>query len=164
MGYKEDLEIDKYSLDTEWQNQSLKFANWAEKHVEALFEKDKCKEQLEIVRAQTDHKIRTSVTEKITETAISNKVTLDPEYMKANSAYLEAIKTAGILGVGREAFDHRKKALEKMTDLFLSNYWADKGVHREDKNTMDKINQEGVQKTFQESMSIRRRKAIQNND
>lgn len=50
---------------------------------------------------------------------------MDKDYQQANDEYLDAVKEAKIFGVAREAFDHRKKALEKLTDLFLSQYWAE---------------------------------------
>lgn len=164
MSYKEDLSIDKFSLDTEWQSQPIKFAEWAEKAVEAAFEKDKCKEQLEIVRAQVDNKIRITSTEKITEAAISGKIILSAEYQTANSKYILATRAYNLLSVGREAFDHRKKALEKMTDLFLSGYWSDRPMKKENAEALDKNNSEKARQTLNESMSVRRRKAAQANE
>lgn len=158
MGYREDLVIDKFSLDIEWQNQPVKFAEWSEKAVEASFERDKAKEQLEIARAQIDSKIRTTSTEKLTETAISSRISLDKDYQAANNKYMEANKNLGILNVARDAFEHRKKALEKMTDLFISNYWADRPMKKEVSEYMNKTNSEEARKSLQETMSTRRRK------
>ena len=129
MGYREELEIDKFTLDTEWQFQSIKFSEWAEKEVEALYLKDKAKEQLDLVRAQLDSSVRKNPEayglEKVTEGAIQNVILQHKDYMDISRAYLDAVKEARILGVAREAFDHRKKALEKLTELFLSQYWAE---------------------------------------
>ena len=128
-GYLDDLKIDKYRLDEEWQTQALKFCEWAEKEVEALYLKDKVKEQLDLVKAQLDSAVRKNPEvyglEKVTEGAIQNVIFQHKDYMDVSRAYLDAIKEARILGVAREAFDHRKKALEKLTELFLSQYWAE---------------------------------------
>jgi hypothetical protein len=129
MSYKDDLKIDQNALDHEWLNHPIKFANWAEKEVEAQFEKDKAKEKLELVKSLIDSDIRSNPAkyrlDKITETVVYGVVIQSDEYKAANEEFLQATRRARILSVGREAFDHRKKALEKLTDLYLSNYWAE---------------------------------------
>jgi hypothetical protein len=128
LDYKKDLEIDKNNLDGEWEQQSLLFAKWAEKAVEAAFDRDRAKENLDIVRAKLDQKIRlqaSTTNEKITETAIANKIILDIEYQEANQQVIESAKNLGILNVARESFDHRKKALERETDLYLAGYYSE---------------------------------------
>lgn len=160
MSYKDDLSIDKYILDEEWQEQPKKFAEWAEKEVEASFIRDKAKERLDLVKAELDSRIRSEPfkygIDKVTESSIQNTILRQQLYMEASEALIVATRDVKILNVAREAFDHRKKALEKMTDLFLSNYWADKGGERLEK-AVDKIDRDGVQEAFQTSMKIRRR-------
>jgi hypothetical protein len=133
--YKKDLQIDKYQLDNAWISQPLLFCEWAEKAVEASFERDKAKEQLELTRAELDGKIRSNPSdyglEKVTESAVSNAIIQDPIYKKANSYFLESVKNAKILDVARESFDHKKKSLEKLTDLFLAGYWAEPKIKTE---------------------------------
>ena len=58
MGYKDDIKIDKHNLDVEWMNHAVLFIEWAEKEVEAQFEKDKAKERLDLVKAELDSRIR----------------------------------------------------------------------------------------------------------
>lgn len=129
--YKEEIAIDVDALDKEWSNQPTRFCEWAEKEVDAQFERDRAKEKLDLVKAEVDSAIRKNPktyginAEKITEMAISNAIIQDKRYKEALSGYLEKVKKARILGVAREAFDHRKRALEKLTDLFLSQYWSD---------------------------------------
>jgi len=160
MSYKKDLVIDKFNLDDAWEDQALKFCEWAEKAVEAAFERDKAKENLDVVRAELDGKIRSNAIEageKITETAISNKIILDKKYQEANQQVIDAMRNVGILNVAREAFDHRKKALEKLTDLHLSSYWSEpkegkitKEV-REDKDKKEHL--EGIGKALMKRRS-----------
>jgi hypothetical protein len=138
--YKKDLTIDKFSLDQEWINQPLLFCEWAEKAVEASFERDKAKEQLDLIRAELDGKIRTNPSdyglEKVTESAIANAIIQTSEYKKANNAFLEAVKDTRTYDVARESFDHKKKALEKLTDLFLAGYWSEPKI---DKNVKEEF-------------------------
>lgn len=151
MGYKEDLEIDKDNLDEAWQYQALRFAEWAEKEIEAMFQRDKLKEQLDLQRAILDGHIRKNPTsyflEKVTESAIQNIILQNENYQKINNDYLDAVKQTKIFGVAREAFDHRKKALEKLTDLFLSQYWAEP---KNTKNREESRNTQNKDKHYEE--------------
>lgn len=127
--YREDLEIDKFALDEAWETQALRFCDWAEKEVEAQFERDKAKEKLDIAEASTDTEIRKDPSkfgiDKVTETAIKNAVLLHKTRTEAQEKYLNAVRSAKILSVAREAFDHRKKALEKLTELYFNQYWSE---------------------------------------
>jgi hypothetical protein len=136
--YKEDLEIDKFALDKEWEKQASLYCEWGEKEVEAQFNKDKLKEQLDLTRAEVDGEIRKSAARsniKITEAAISAEILKSRDYQKANNDYLEAIRDAKIFGIAKEAFEHKKKALEKLTDLFLAGYWAEPKQVTKDNHT-----------------------------
>lgn len=136
--YKEDLEINKFALDQEWEKQASLYCEWGEKEVEAQFNRDKLKEQLDLTRAEVDGKIRLMAARnniKTTEAAISSEILKDANYQKANNDYLEAIKQAKIFGVAKEAFEHKKKALEKLTDLFLAGYWAEPKEVAKDNHT-----------------------------
>jgi len=126
--YKEDLTIDRDNLHEEWMQQASLFMKWAESSVQAQFERDKAKERLDICRANLDGQIRTDpqafTVEKVTEAAIQSAILLSKEYKEKNNEYLESVRQAKILDAAREAFDHKKKALEKITDLYISGYYA----------------------------------------
>lgn len=128
MSYKEDVYIDKNKLDEAWENQALLFCQWAEKVVEATFDRDRAKENLEIVKATLDKKIRMDsarTNTKITEEAIKNSIILSQDYQEANQQVIESVKTLGIMYVAKDSFEHRKAALSKLTDLWLSQYWSE---------------------------------------
>ena len=127
MGYRSDLDIDKHSLDVEWMNQSKLFADWGEKLVYAEERVDKAKAKLDLVKAQVDSRIRSeNAASKVTETFISNAIVQSAEYQDAVAEHIEARKQHGIIEVARKAFEfQRNKALDRLTDLFLSNYWAE---------------------------------------
>ncbi len=127
MNYRSDLDIDKHNLDVEWMNQPKLFADWGEQLVNAEERVDKTKVKLELVKAQIDSKIRLeNINNKITENFITNTVIKDEEYQKIVAEHIEAKKQQGIIEVARKAFEfQRNKALDRLTDLFLSNYWAE---------------------------------------
>jgi hypothetical protein len=161
MDYKKDLEIDRNNLDEEWERQPLLFAKWAEKAVEAAFDRDRAKENLDIVRAKLDHKIRThaaATNEKITESAISNKIILEQEYQEANQQVIEATKNLGILNVARESFDHRKKALENNTSLYLAGYYSQPKESKFIKTKKEENDKSNHYETLENSRISKRRK------
>jgi len=127
MSYKDELTIDKHNLDVEWINQSKVFAKWGEELVYAQERTDKAKANLDLIKAQTDSKIRANnIGSKITESQILNMIIQDSEYQKAIVEHIEAKKQEGIIEIARKAFEfQRNKALDRLTDLFLSNYWAE---------------------------------------
>jgi hypothetical protein len=138
MEFKKDLEIDKWKLDEEWVGQAQLYAAYATKAVEKAYERDKAREYLDLTKAELDTEIRKDPSkygiEKVSESAISNAILQQSKYKKASGDYLLLIKETKIFEVARDSFDHRKKALEKLTDLFLSNYWADRDLRKaEDK-------------------------------
>ncbi len=128
MSYREDLVIDKHRLDEELMSLSGKFSDHAEAEVEAEFAVNKAKSKLDLTKAQLDNKIRLQAEvsgKKITETYISNTILQEPEYQQILEEYHLAIKIQGSLDVGRKSFEYHKKALDRLVDLFLSNYWAE---------------------------------------
>ena len=159
MGYKEDLKIDRYNLDTEWETHANKFVEWAEKEVEAQFEKDKAKERLAITKSDIDMELREYAEKKsikLTEAAILNSITGDPRYTKASSEYLIAVRNSNMLGVARDAFEHKKKALERMTDLWISGYWSDPKVSST-KSIVERRDQNDHRDKLKENPRLRRR-------
>lgn len=161
MDYKKDLTIDKNNLDGEWEQQPLLFAKWAELAVEAAFDRDRAKQNLDVVRATLDQKVRmtaAATNEKITEAAITNKIILSSEYQEAEQQVIEAIKNLGILNVARESFDHRKKALEKETDLYLAEYYSKPKESKFTKSIVEENNKSEHYKVLDESRINKRRK------
>lgn len=161
MNYKDDLTIDKHNLDTEWMKQSHLFSNWGEELVYAEERVDKAKARLDLVKANIDSNIRAqNIGSKITESQISNMIIQDLEYQKAVSEHIEAKKQQGIIEVARKAFEfQRNKALDRLTDLFLSNYWA------EPRGKAEQIISQGIENQHREILEdnkrlVRRRKSI----
>lgn len=143
MSYKDDITIAKHELDKEWINQPKLFCQYAEEAVEASFERDKAKEQLDLVKAEMDGQIRKNPTkfglDKATDTAVANAIIQTEEYKKANSYFLDCLKKMRIMEVARESFDHKKRALEKLTDLFISGYWSEPKINKDTKDIFSDI-------------------------
>lgn len=130
--YSLDLEVDKNRLDVEWEKQPSNYMYYAEQEVIAAEEKDKAVQRLSIVRAEMDAKVRSSPEkykiDKVTETAISNVVNNSEEYRKAENEVIEKTKKMKILSAAVIAFDHKKRALTKLTDLYIAGYYSSGGI------------------------------------
>jgi hypothetical protein len=129
MGYKEDIQIDINQLDAEWIKQASLYQHYAKQEATALYKRDQLADALALVQAQLDGDIRLNFGKhgfesKPTEAAILNSIKQNPFYIKANVLLMKASCRVKIIGGAVRAFDHKKKALEKLTDLYLSGYWA----------------------------------------
>jgi hypothetical protein len=157
--YTNDLSIDRDKLEEEWEDQALLFMKWGERCVEALYTRDQLKEKLDWTKADIDDEIRNDpgafgFDKKPTETAISSQVQLNKRFIKATDDYLKAKKDVGILQVAKEAMEHKKKALEAETSLWIGNYYSDPKIPERAKEDSSRKVSEQVRK----SLPIRRRK------
>lgn len=127
--YREDIQIDEYTLETEWVKQSSLYMKWAEKHAEAVRVKDRYKEQLDLTKAELDFLIRAEPEKfnmtKVTEPAIVNAIYQNKEYIEALKKYNDAVTDTHIFKGAMDALNHKKTALENLTKLWLNSYYSD---------------------------------------
>lgn len=129
MGYQEDIKIDIDQLDQEWIKQASLYQYYAKQEAMALYKRDQLAEALALTQAQLDGEIRLDPKKhgfesKPTEAAILNSIKQNPFYIKDSRILMKATCKAKIIGSAVRSFDHKKKALEKLSDLYLSGYWA----------------------------------------
>lgn len=156
--FEKDLVIDRNALDEAWENQALLFCKWAEREVNALDERDRAKENVDLVRSEVDTDIRKNVGDKKpTENAIASTIQQDNRYKSAMDNYLTKVHDAKILSVAREAFDHRKTALVKLTDLFLAQYNAEPRESSFAKKVIEEKSREQHYDNLNRSMGKRKR-------
>lgn len=150
MGYKEDLKIDKFSLDEELQNQASLFMQYVQDFAESVFDRDKVKQQLELEYAEIDEKIRKNPDlfgiDKVTETAIRSAILKEETYKEKQNEYFEAVKRANVLGGAKEAFSQRKSMLEHLVKLELAGYFAEPAVSKEVDEKAERKESEKVRK------------------
>lgn len=151
--YKEDLIIDENNLEYEWRRQASLYDEWGEKAANAHYEKDKAKEKLDLIKAKLDTEYRKLLKdEKPKEAEILSNVLQDKRYIEASEQYLKAIKLAKILDVAEKAFDHRKRALENLTKLFLNNYYAEPYVPAKAKDIVHRQTRQEINKKLKPSL------------
>ncbi len=128
--YAGDLKINKHKLDDELVNQSGLYMKYAEQNAEALFDRDRAKENLDVVRAEIDSEIRNNweafgFEKKPTETAISGCIMQDEKYREANGDLIEKNRDTNILAAAKEAMNHKKSALSNLVALYLAGYYSE---------------------------------------
>ncbi len=146
--YKQDLLITLEDLGTDWLSQPQKFMEWGEKWANAVRVRDKKKEMLDITKAELDGDIRANWKEhgfesKPTEAAILATITKSQKYGEANEELAKAIEEMNIFAVAKSAFEHRKKALENVTSLYLAGYYGSKPKLQDTPGVVDRENPHG---------------------
>jgi len=144
MEYEKDLTIDAEMLDVEWVKQPRLYMKYSELSAQADKECQKAKENLDAVVAQLDSEIRKTAQmneTKITEAAIRNTLILRPEYKKAFETYTEKTYQASIISAAVKAFEHRKKALESLVQLWIGSYFSGPKQPRDASSISDMVEQ-----------------------
>lgn len=157
---KDDLQIDKHSLDSEWVRQPNLFDKYSKELIEIEYQRDFLKEKIEIAKAQLELEIRSApknfgLKDKPTEGSIKAVVATSKDIQGLTNEYLECSKDVKTLGVAVKRIDsHRKKALEKLVDLFLAGYFSKPKINE----TAVKESSEKVKLEENQKLKTRRRK------
>lgn len=127
--FEEDIKIDKYALDTEWEHQAEIYKRYSDAWANAYAEMELAKEARDLKEADLDAYIRTNAEAiypgaRMTEAAIKNWVRSHEEYLAYSRDYIEAVRTMNILAGAKTAFEHRKRALESLVQLHGQQYFA----------------------------------------
>lgn len=122
------IDIDENELDKEWIEQPKLYMRWATRLADAKLVVDEAKANWDLVIADLDASIRSKPQryklEKATEPAIKQAIMIQIEYTNAQQAFHSAKHRVGILEAGVQALEHRKRALEKLVDLYMANYFG----------------------------------------
>lgn len=153
MGYKEDVIVNINELDVELLRQASLFQYWGRQEAQALYEKDQVEETLSKCKARVELDIRKDPEKygymnKLTEGAVSCLLVGQQEVMDATEASLKSRYKARILGIAVKSFEHKKKALEKLVELYISGYWATPKVAPEAQMAFDDQAQKVIHKTM----------------
>jgi len=79
---------------------------------------------------------------KPTEAAINAAISKDEDYQLEQQALLDANEAVNLLVSAKAAFEHRKKALEGLTQLWLGGYFSDPKIPAEIKEQFKKPSEE----------------------
>lgn len=126
--YQDDLRINPEALDLEWLHQPAKFMYYAEKAANARDRRDRCKERLEVVRAEMDRIVRTNPEAygiaKVNNDIVAAAVVESKEFQDANKEYLDSRLESELVQAAVTAMEMRKGALENLVRLHGQSYFA----------------------------------------
>lgn len=136
LSYEEDLFIDPDKLDEEWLRQPVLYLYYGERLADAQRDVDAVKEELDVLKASVDREARVHPAkygiDKVTESAVSAAVTRNEGIIAKSKELVDARHTVGVLKAAVEAMSQRKKALEKLSDLFIFGWNAEPRAGRVD--------------------------------
>ena len=135
--YNDDLKIDFDNLDKNWRDHATNYMKWAENWANAVAEKDRKKEEIDVLKADLDahyrEKLEKDIGKKPTETMVASAIIADEKFKVAQQELITMVKNVNVLASAKTAFEHRKKALEGSTNLWINGYWAEPRVSAEAK-------------------------------
>jgi len=142
--YNKDLQIDFAELDINWRDHSANYMKWSEKWVDAVACKDRTKEAVEVLKAELDAKYRKELhtDKKPTEVAILSAIANDEDYKLSVQTLLDATEAVNLLASAKSAFEHRKYALQGLTQLWLGGYFSDPNIPTKVKEQFKQNNSE----------------------
>ena len=124
LNFKEELEIDDLDLVHSWMVQATRYGTWSELWAEASYRVDKLTEKRKVRKARVYSDVKKNplqyewVEDKSpTEGFIDAQVRLDKDFKKITKDLIEAKREMYILQSAKEAFYHRRKALESLSHL-----------------------------------------------
>jgi len=167
LDYEEDVKIDPNSLEKCLIDQADLYGKWTTAWAIAVKERDRAKEELEVVRSELSRKARSDweifgFPKSPTDSMVNNWVPAQKDYREINFYLIEATFKANVLAGAKQAFEHRVRALSDLVKLYLSGYYADERiVGKEARELLDDIRTEDHLKQLNETdqrKKLRRRK------
>ena len=138
--YENDIAIDPEFLEEEWLRQPSLYFKYSDMKRQAAEDQSKAKDKLELWKAQTSLRIRSdpegfgikkatndSVAEKILvllSEGPMDKEDIDGFGFNHKKAYDEATYRLNVFGNVLSSLDHKKKALEMLVQLHVSNWFS----------------------------------------
>jgi hypothetical protein len=123
-----DLSIDKNNLDAEWVEQPTLYFHWAKNASDAQHSLDKEKAKFDLIKAELEQSIRAQPNdyglEKVTESAISATVLVQPEYKAGLSRVNDARHDLAVAQAAVNALEHRKRSLSMLVELWIREYYT----------------------------------------
>ena len=155
--YEQDMELKQHGLDFEWLRQSSLYLKYSVLYADLASYRDEAKEELQRIDAKTDLEIRSNYGEygfetRPTEAAIKAVILQDAGHIKAANELILATREVNIVQGAKVALDHKKSALERLSTLYLSGYWADPRIPKEAKNE------------YQNDIQLAHRSHLENNE
>lgn len=145
-----DFSIDPLRLDRECLKQANAYFDVAKDLAEARRTYDALQSELQVLKADLDLAIRKDPAkydlDKVTESTVASAVTVAKEVVELNQEIRAARYEMDVLTGALEAMQHRKRALEKLVDLHLSNYYSEPQLTKEGREAVDDANKTSLRR------------------
>lgn len=128
LNFEQDLQINKHALDAELLDQAQRMFRYSSAHAQAMLNRDKAKQSLDITKANLDASIRVELTTagtKFTEAVVDGKIRMSPGYIESQDKYQKAEHEVQLLLGAVMAMNARRSMLENLVKLFLGQYWSE---------------------------------------
>ena len=134
--YEDDLSLNQHGLDFEWLRQASLYLKYSRLYADAASYRDEAKDSLQNVDAKIDLEIRSDWNDfgfenKPTEPAIKAAILQDDRHLTAADDLIKNARDMIILKGTITALEHKKAALENLSRLYLSGYWADPRITKD---------------------------------
>ena len=132
MDITKDLELDMHHLDEGWLDLPQQILKWNTTSVEVEMEARVMKIELEQLKATLDSRMRENPAEygiqKITEATITSAIMIHPSVIEKTQEFNLTDKKSKILKTYCMAMESKRKALEGLTQLYSTGYFANKPI------------------------------------
>ena len=167
MGYKEDISINKYSLDFELQRQSNLVDTYGISLALNEYRRDKVKDRLDVLKAELfidikmnfdDYGFDKSPTDTLT------KATVDTQegVVRLKQKYRGYVHRVSAWKASNIALAHKRDSLKGLYHLFNSGYWGDPKIPIEHQEKYDKSQSENYNDSIQDDKLMQKRRRIKN--
>jgi len=130
LNYSEDVKVDKFGLDVEWENLPKLYTKWSEKLVDQENLKDRLKSRLELKYAELDIDIRTNpnnygLGDSFPERVIKSTIFKNKDYNEIQEELLQTQRNIRVLKVAVKGIKDKGRAVDRLTKLYLKNYYVE---------------------------------------
>lgn len=135
MDYLDDIRIDESALDIEWLRQASLTFQYGTHQAKMKRIVDRKKEELDLVKAELDKKIRSKPEhykiDKVTEAVVQATIIQQEDYQEINTELIDARYELEIASAALRALEQKKSALENLVRLNGQNYFAGPSIPRD---------------------------------
>lgn len=144
------LDIDENELDAEWLGQPKLRFSYSLKLAEAQHAFDEAKANLKLVEAEVEMDARESPEDynltKVTDASVKAAVLTSDRYKKAQKGLNDAQYRVNILWAAVNSIDDRRKALEKLVDLWQGSYFGEPRASASAREVVDEMKKRSTRK------------------
>lgn len=141
--FQEDLEIDRHNLEEEWYTQPANVMRYSEALAEAKRELSDMDLALKVRKAEVALSIRNGeypdAPSKITEGVVKELIEADKELSGLQREINEKREEVDKIEAAVNAFQHKKHALIKTTELWIAGYHSEVKVPNDDKEQRNNL-------------------------